>query len=164
MTFLAAGHETSSSAMIWAVFVFSQPRYRGIQTRLCEEIRSNLANPATPSSSVTVEGLENLTYLNAVSNEVLRMFAPAPWLMRSTSGVTTLMGTRIPKGTDVRISPWVINQSLALCGSDSLEFNPDRWLIGDKAGSGGADRKSFSLSAPGFEAVLVRNLLELSSR
>jgi cytochrome P450 len=52
---------------------------------------------------------------------------------------TTLLGVRIPAGTLVQVQLWALNRSKNLWGEDAREFNPDRWLVGDKKCNGGAD-------------------------
>jgi cytochrome P450 len=47
MTFLAAGHETVSTAMSWALLALCQ--YPEIQTRLRSEVRAQIASPADDS-------------------------------------------------------------------------------------------------------------------
>lgn len=150
MTFIGAGHETVSVALAWAIFVLSQPRYQHIQQRLREEIRSNLPNPITSGSSITAERLESLRYLNSVSNEVLRLYGPAPWSSKRVLRDTVLAGSRLPKSTYVTVSPWIINRSRSLWGPDSEEFKPERWLIVDKRDGGYG--KAFNTFSAGSRA------------
>ena len=56
---------------------------------------------------------------------------------------TQLCGLKIPKGTIVRAQPWAINKSKHLWGEDAKEFNPERWMVGDKKANGGADNLAF---------------------
>jgi cytochrome P450 len=85
--------------------------------------------------------LENMPYLNAVCNEVLRMFPTIPVTARFTIRDTTIAGQFIPKDTVIMVVPWAINRHPELWGPDSESFVPDRWM--DQNGranmSGGAD-------------------------
>jgi cytochrome P450 len=137
MTFLAAGHETTSSALQWSVYALC--KHPDIQTRLRQEIRSNL--PSTSSNDpepVTAEAVDSLAYLHAFCNEVLRFHPSVPITFRTTTRDTTLAGTLLPKGTNLTISPEVINHDPELWGPDAHIFNPDRWLGPGRANTGGA--------------------------
>jgi hypothetical protein len=137
MTFLAAGHETTSSALQWAVYAMC--KYTSVQTRLREEVRANLppiaGDDATPISAAVID---SLPYLNAFCNEVLRFYAPVAFTSRAAARDTVIAGHRIPKGTIVLIAPEVVNLDEEFWGPDAGEFNPDRWLGQGKANSGGA--------------------------
>ncbi|EON96801.1 putative cytochrome p450 97b3 protein [Phaeoacremonium minimum UCRPA7] len=139
MTFLAAGHETTASSMTWATYLLS--RYPEIQTRLREEVRSNLPS-LNDAASISSLDIDHLPYLNAVCSEVLRYWSPVPMTMRETAVETTIEGQKIPKGTRIILSPAATNKDVHLWGPDALTFNPDRWIPkfeGDKqAASGGA--------------------------
>ncbi|KAL4769553.1 cytochrome P450 [Aspergillus nidulans var. acristatus] len=137
MTFLAAGHETTSSALQWSVYALC--KHPDIQTRLRQEIRTNL--PSTSSNDpepVTAEAVDSLAYLHAFCNEVLRFHPSVPFTFRTTTRDTTLAGTLLPKGTNLTISPEVINHDPELWGPDAHIFNPDRWLGPGRANTGGA--------------------------
>ena len=136
MTFLAAGHETTSSAMTWACYLLSiHPEG---QTRLREEIRANLP-PIDDSETITASALDKCHYLNAVCNEVLRLYAPVPFTMREAGRNTSILGQYVPKGTKIILAPWAVNISSSLWGADAIKFDPDRWLGPGKANSGGAE-------------------------
>jgi cytochrome P450 len=136
MTFLAAGHETTASAMTWAIYLLC--RYPEAQRKVREELlasRSVINNPAMPISSME---MARLPYLNAVLNETLRLFPSIPLSVREAESNQIIQGHFIPKGTTVIICPWAINTSKALWGEDALDFIPERWLGGGKANNGGA--------------------------
>jgi cytochrome P450 len=140
MTFLAAGHETTASALTWAVYMMCL--YPEVQARLRAEIRERLPSPHGEGASVSSFDIDHMPYLNAVCNEVLRYYGPIPLTLRIAGCDTTILGHRVPKGTGIMISPWATNKSHDLWGADALKFNPDRWLPkfqGDtSAAAGGA--------------------------
>lgn len=133
MTFLAAGHETTASAMAWAVYLLC--KHPESQTRLRQEIRAELDLNGQISSTV----IDRLPYLNAVLNETMRIFPPVPLTLRETAHDTTIQGHFIPAGTTVVICPWAVNTSTHLWGPDARSFNPERWLGAGRANTGGAD-------------------------
>ncbi|KAI9872766.1 MAG: hypothetical protein M1830_001214 [Pleopsidium flavum] len=137
MTFLAAGHETTATSSMWAIYLLCQ--HKDIQSRLRDEIRNNLPSVNDASTTVTAAMLDGLPYLHAVCNEVLRVYSPVPITLRVAAKDTTIVGQFVPKGTTIILSPWAINTSKALWGADAADFNPDRWLAPGRANTGGAD-------------------------
>lgn len=135
MTFLAAGHETTSSATSWALYALA--RDQKIQGRVREEVRQKLPSPNDEDAVVTAEMVDQCHYLHAVCNEVLRFYAPVPLTRREASKDTTILGTPIKKGTDIIVAPSAVNLSQAMWGQDAAEFKPERWM-GKNANSGGA--------------------------
>lgn len=136
MTFLAAGHETTATAMTWAILQIC--RNPEIQSRLRAEIRANLPSVDDADAPVTAQTLDRLPLLQAVCNEVLRVNAPVPLTLRQAAKDTTIQGQFIPAGTRIILAPEATNKSTALWGEDADTFNPDRWLGEGRANSGGA--------------------------
>ena len=136
MTFLAAGHETTASALTWAFYLLCL--HPEVQTRLREEIRANLPSLDDPVT-VTAASLDNCLYLHAVCNEVLRFYPPIPVTLREAGRDTSILGQYVPKGTRIILSPWAVNTATSLWGPDAAEFKPDRWMGPGKANTGGAE-------------------------
>ncbi|KAK8042026.1 hypothetical protein PG993_006549 [Apiospora rasikravindrae] len=129
MTFLAAGHETTASAMTWAIYMLCL--HPEVQTRLRQEIRENLPSMDSDSTVSSLD-IDRLEYLGAVINEVLRYYAPVPLTIREPLVDTVINGEHVPKGTRVIICPWAINYSTELWGEDAGVFKPERWLAKDE--------------------------------
>jgi len=125
MTFLAAGHETTATAMIWAIHCLSLPENRHIQSRLRAEIHG--AFPSGLPTTITYDQIFSMKYLSHVTSEVLRLHPPVGVTLRVAAEDTTVNGTFVPKGTSVVLSPFAINRSVALWGADAEEFKPERW-------------------------------------
>ncbi|KAF1998575.1 cytochrome P450 [Amniculicola lignicola CBS 123094] len=137
MTFLAAGHETTASAMAWAVYLLC--KNPAAQNKLREELRAELPALLNPEGQITSADIDKLSYLNAVLNETMRVFPPVPLTLRETVDDTTIQGHFVPKHTTVIISPWAVNTSKLLWGDDAHDFKPERWLGAGRANTGGAD-------------------------
>lgn len=137
MTFLAAGHETTASAMTWAVYMLC--KHPQIQTRLRGEVREHLPSIDDSSTIVTDKVLDKLPYLHAVCSELLRVYSPVPLTLREAAKDTTIVGQFVPKGTTIILAPWAVNMSKELWGEDASEFNPDRWLGPGRTNTGGAE-------------------------
>nr|POF14325.1 putative cytochrome p450 4d14 [Quercus suber] len=133
LTFLAAGHETTSSAFTWTTYLLS--RHPEIQTALRKEIHAHVPSPTAPLAAdfdlATV--LESLPLLNGVCNETLRLYPTVPITIRNVVRPTTLVGHALPVGIQVLLSPWAINRSPKLWGADADRFVPDRWIDTDAA-------------------------------
>jgi cytochrome P450 len=90
--FFIAGHETTASAIAFAIFALA--RYPHIQQKLRNEIETKIGN-RTP----TYDEVMKLDYLHQVIQETLRMYAPASvTTFRITKKTITLGNYKIPKG------------------------------------------------------------------
>ena len=133
MTFLAAGHETTATAMTWAIRNLAQ--HPAIQSRLRAQIRTHLPPLSDTLTPVTASMLDSLPFLHAVCNEILRIHPPVVLTVREAARDTTIQGTFIQKGTRVVLSPYAVNMSTSLWGADPQAFNPDRWLGNNNGGA-----------------------------
>ncbi|KAI0395553.1 cytochrome P450 [Xylariaceae sp. FL0594] len=148
VTFLAAGHETTATALTWAVYALS--KHPDMQKRLREEIRAHLPSPSTSPSASSPDTGElatvidhHMPYLQAVCAEVLRFYAPVPVTYREGLVDTTIQGTRIPAGTPIVLCPRAINRNMALWGEDADVFKPERYLQ-SKNGTANSDKSDNS--------------------
>ena len=102
-TMLAAGHETSSTSLTWALYhIHRDPR---IRSRVLDE----LATAGTPAE-ITV-----LPYLAAVIQETLRVHPTVPIVLRRLTGPLTVAGVACSAGDVVGIA------------LPALHFNPELW-------------------------------------
>ncbi|KJZ77881.1 hypothetical protein HIM_02518 [Hirsutella minnesotensis 3608] len=143
MTFLAAGHDTTASALMWAAYLLS--RFPDKQKRLRDEVRERLP-PAGGTGAISSTDIDRMPYLNAVCSEVLRIFSPVPITIRQATCDTTIQGQAVPRGTRVILAPWATNVDRALWGPDAGEFRPERWLSPAGTGDGGGSTSTASAS------------------
>lgn len=125
MTFLGAGHETTATALTWAVYMMCL--HPNVQEKLRSEIRDRLPSLESEQSVTSVD-IDHMPYLNAVCSEVLRYYSPVPFTFREAVVDTSILGHFVPKGTKIAIVPPAVNKDTSLWGEDALSFNPDRWL------------------------------------
>ncbi|KAI9705389.1 MAG: hypothetical protein M1820_005219 [Bogoriella megaspora] len=131
LTFLAAGHETTSSAFTWTTYLLAaNPEY---QTRLRAEVQRHVPSPWSKDSGDLSSILESLPLLNAVCNEVLRLYPTVPVTVRVSDHTTTIQGTTVPPYTQIILAPWAVNRSPHLWGDNSEDFVPERWIDYDAA-------------------------------
>jgi cytochrome P450 len=147
MTFLAAGHETTATAMTWAIYLLSV--HPEMQTRLRAEVRKHLPS-VDDEKGVSSLDIDHMPYLNAICMEVLRYFPPVPMTLREAAVDTVLCGQHIPKGTKAFLAAWATNKDKSLWGEDAGRFNPERWMPDEsgnaRATSGGASTNYANLT------------------
>jgi cytochrome P450 len=133
MTFLAAGHETTASALTWAIYMLC--KNPTMQIKLREEVHARLG-PQLTGDHITSDLIDNSPYLQAFCQEVLRLYPPVSVTIRQAVVDTSIANIPIPKGTTIILAPWAINTSTALWGADAQEFRPERWI---ESASGGVE-------------------------
>ena len=119
VTFIGAGHETTANALTWTLYLLSQaPDWR---ERVEAEVDARF-DPAAPGDAA-----ENLPVTKAVLEEALRLYPPAAILSREAIGDDVLAGHRVPAGTVVTVSPFLLHRHHRLWDEPGL-FNPERFL------------------------------------
>ncbi len=119
MTFVAAGHETTSLALTWTFYLLSE--YPAVYEKLLNEVQTVLGDHAP-----TVDTIGNLPYLEWVLNESMRLYPPAWSQGRRATDAFDLDGYHFPAGTIVMFSQWIIHRSPDLWEAPT-EFRPERW-------------------------------------
>ncbi|HLK51651.1 MAG TPA: cytochrome P450 [Bryobacteraceae bacterium] len=119
MTFLLAGHETTALALSWAWQLLSQNPQA--EEKLREELDRVLGGRLPEISD-----LPSLKYAEGVIKESMRLYPPAWGVGRSVIQEFDLAGYRIPAGSNVVMSPWVMHRDPRFF-ADPLQFDPDRW-------------------------------------
>ena len=119
LTLLLAGHETTSVALCWTLYLLSQ--HREVEARVEAEIDSSLQGRVPEASDV-----ERLPYLQRVLSESMRLFPPAWAVGRLAQEDVELSGRIVRRGETVILSQWVIHRDPALW-PDPLRFDPDRF-------------------------------------
>ncbi|CAH1768003.1 8286_t:CDS:2, partial [Entrophospora sp. SA101] len=121
MTFLAAGHETTSTALSWALYLLA--KHPEVQDCLRQELLEALPDPNLEASFDKINSLE---YLNCVFKETLRLIPPA--VSRTCKTDTTIDGYFIPKYTPIVLSIYAVHHDSKIWGENHDEFEPSRWL------------------------------------
>ncbi|KIW95403.1 uncharacterized protein Z519_03987 [Cladophialophora bantiana CBS 173.52] len=126
-TILAAGQDTTSVAVTWALYLLAHNPQ--IQSTLRVEIQTHLPSPSSSEESVDAPLIESLPYLAAVCYEALRLFPPAPVLRRHVvKPGTVVLDQPLPVGTMVITSIWGTHRTKSIWGPDAKEFKPERFL------------------------------------
>lgn len=115
----AAGHETSSNALIWTLLLLTQHPH--VAADLLDELEGVLHGEAP-----TVEQLQHLPLLDHVVKESMRVLPPAPWNGRVLAQATELGGYALPAGTEVFASIYHTHHMPDLYPQPEV-FDPGRW-------------------------------------
>ncbi|ANT59198.1 cytochrome [Salipiger sp. CCB-MM3] len=115
--FFLAGHETSASALAWALWlVAAHPEW---QERLAEEAQ---VLGDTPEFS----DIAKLRLSRDVFREALRLYPPVPMMVRETRCPERFRDRELPKGAQVVLSPWHQHRHERLWDNPD-GFDPARW-------------------------------------
>lgn len=118
-TLFVAGHETTSNALTWALFLLDQhPR---VLTTLMDEIDREVGDRAP-----TMEDLGRLSFLDGVIKESLRLLPPAPIGMRVASAPAELGGYSVPQGATIIYSEFITHRMPEIYTQPD-RFLPERW-------------------------------------
>lgn len=118
-TFLAAGHDSSSLTLTWALLMLAT--HPEAADRLAAELASVLKGRAPMP-----EDVPHLPCTQAVIKETLRLYPPL-WMMgRQAVQPCKIGGVAVPAGALILTSPWPV-QRLARFFPDPERFKPERW-------------------------------------
>jgi cytochrome P450 len=100
--------------------------------KLCDELdrESRAGHFSRDDSLVLWEEVRNLPYLGAVINEALRCHPAAGLPLERVvpaQGVS-IAGHKLPPGTIVGCSAWVLHRDEEVFGPNPTEFRPERWI------------------------------------
>jgi cytochrome P450 family 110 len=151
MTLLIAGHETTATALAWALYwIHKLPLVR---KRLLQELQSL-------DSDLDPNVLFRLPYLNAVCSETLRIYPVALLTFpRVTKSRVELMGAVLEPGSTVAGCIYLAHRRKAVY-SDPEQFRPDRFLERHYSPFeflpfGGGIRRCLGMAFAQFEMKLV---------
>jgi len=115
--FFLAGHETSASALAWALYLLAldQPT----QDRARAEIDAL-------DGDLTFKDLSRLEFTRDVFRETLRLYPPVPMMVRETTRPETFRDRPIRVGSQIVVSPWHLHRHERLW-EKADEFDPTRW-------------------------------------
>jgi cytochrome P450 len=124
LTFLVAGHETTSGALSFALYYLS--RHRDVLAQAQAETDAILGSD--PDAEPTFEQVPKFRYIRRVLDESLRLWPTAPAFTRSPREELTLStGQRMrPEDWAIVLIP-MVHRDREVWGDDAEEFDPDRF-------------------------------------
>ncbi len=113
--FFLAGHETSASALAWALYLCA------IFPEWQERIAAEAADLTEDFASVS-----KMKICRDVFRETLRLYPPVPMMVRETTCPERFRDRDIKQGSQVVISPWHLHRQERLWDNPD-GFDPARW-------------------------------------
>lgn len=114
--FFLAGHETSASALAWALYlVATHPEWQ-----------DQLAAEAQALETCDFKVMSKLRLSRDVFRETLRLYPPVPMMVRETTCPERFRDRDIKPGAQVVISPWHLHRHERLWDNPD-GFDPARW-------------------------------------
>ena len=115
--FFLAGHETSASALAWALYLLAMSP--DSQDRVAAEA---VTLPPAPDFSA----LSRLKFTRDVFRETLRLYPPVPMMVRENAKAEQLRDRAVAPGAQIVLSPWHLHRHERLWQNPD-GFDPDRW-------------------------------------
>ncbi|TCP42838.1 cytochrome P450 [Rhodovulum marinum] len=115
--FFLAGHETSASALAWALYLLAL--FPDVQDRVAAEAAGLPDRP-------TMGDMGRLTFTRDVFRETLRLYPPVPMMVREAKRPERFRDRRIARGSQIVISPWHLHRHERLWERPDA-FDPDRF-------------------------------------
>lgn len=132
LNLVVAGHETTASLLNWMWYLLA--RHPEVQIALAAEF-----DQFPWQDSPAMESLAKYTYTRQVIDEALRLYPPL-WLMTRKALKDSQLGDFfVPAGTEIYISPYLIQRSPQLWEAPD-DFDPDRMSVHN-----GLDRHELAL-------------------
>jgi cytochrome P450 len=122
MTLFLAGHETTAQMLGWTWFALSQNP--AAEARLHEELAGVLGGRPMDAADFA-----RLPYLQAVMNEVLRLYPPAYIMAREAIESCEIGGYELRPGVTLLFSQWLMHRD-GRYYDEAETFRPERWLDG----------------------------------
>jgi cytochrome P450 len=124
LTFIVAGHETTSNALSWTFFLLSE--YPWAEQRVHAELDAVLGG-----RTATADDIPRLVYLRQVLDESMRLYPPAPFAGREAIEADVLGGEPVKPGTQILISTYILHRHRLLWEEPDL-FDPERFAPGKR--------------------------------
>ncbi|XP_051155970.1 cytochrome P450 4C1-like [Leptopilina boulardi] len=117
-----AGHDTVAAAVNWAIFnIGNNP---DVQLKIHEELDAVFGNS---NDLITLQKISQLSYLDRVIKENLRLCPSIPLIGRHVTEDIELDGYTIPKGANLGLCIFFLHRDPELW-PNPMKFNPDRFL------------------------------------
>ncbi|HVC53560.1 MAG TPA: cytochrome P450 [Stellaceae bacterium] len=116
---LGATAATSIRVFPWLWYLLAL--HPQVEARLHAELATVLGGRAP-----TAEDLPRLVYLRRIIDETLRLYPPAPTMLRTAAADDVICGRKVPRGSIIGVLPWVVHRHRALW-RDPDRFDPDRF-------------------------------------
>ncbi|RMH41665.1 MAG: cytochrome P450 [Alphaproteobacteria bacterium] len=117
--FFLAGHETSASALAWALYLLAT--HPEAQARVLDEVRA-VAGTGLPEFG----DLARLAFTRNVFREALRLYPPVPMMVREATRPERFRDRDVPVGSQIVIAPFFLHRHERHWDNPDA-FDPDRF-------------------------------------
>jgi cytochrome P450 len=118
-TMILAGHETTATALFWALYMLT----------LDPDTQEQIAAEARIAGASGALDIEQLKFTRAVIDETMRLYPPAFLIARAAAGPDTLGGEAVVKNDVILIAPWLLHRHEKLWREPNA-FIPRRFMPG----------------------------------
>ncbi len=122
--FLVAGHETTAKLLLMSLLLLGDSSHKDILDKVHQEISAKNSAPQEWQH----EDFENMPYLNAVLNEVLRLYPPIPDMVFKVANPFPIAAGHVKQDDLIIISPRITHRLQSIWGDDADQFRPERFL------------------------------------
>ncbi|MEG9527766.1 MAG: cytochrome P450 [Hyphomicrobiales bacterium] len=119
LTFVAAGHETTALALAWTFRVLAE--HPEVERRVLAEMAALDADLVADP-----EAADRLPYTRQVLLEVMRLYPPAPLIVRRAKAPVRLGDMTVPAGQSIHVPVYALHRHALLWDRPDL-FDPDRF-------------------------------------
>ena len=123
MTLVIAGFETSAGTLNWAWYLIAG--HPEVEEKLCEEAARLIPGAA----AVAKQSIAELTYMQQVVEETMRLYPPGWLFSRRATADDRLGDYDVPAGTNIYISPYILQRTEQFWPEPGV-FDPDRFAGG----------------------------------
>ncbi len=116
-----AGHETSASALTWALYLIGK----------CPDLQHELRAEAL-AEPLSADRLRRMEAIRDTFKETLRLYPPVSFLMRDVAAPTTMRGKSMHPGDLLVVAPWLLQRKESLFPCPHA-FQPERWQDASQA-------------------------------
>ena len=114
--FFLAGHETSASALAWALYLLA----------LYPDWQAKVASEAQALQDCDFGVMSKLPVTREVFRETLRLYPPVPMMVREATCPERFRDRDVRKGSQLVLSPWHLHRHTRLWDRPD-DFDPARW-------------------------------------
>ena len=114
--FFLAGHETSASALAWALYLLA----------LYPEWQERLAQESAALNDCDFKVMSELKLSRDVFREALRLYPPVPMMVREAGCPQEFRGREVKTGSQIVLSPWHLHRHERIWARPDA-FEPERW-------------------------------------
>lgn len=154
-TMVVAGHETTATSLVWTLYLIHQTKHQDSKQELLKDVDS-------VEKEEILNKFNELTYLDAVVNEALRIRPPVPFITRKVVGDFSIGNQHFKKEEELGVSISLLHRCPQVWSRPDV-FLPERFLnrkyaAHEFAPFGGSNRKCIGAALAISELKILTTL------